>query len=198
MGIVLSGCSNHDDTKSAAATAASNTSPADLSAQTKVEKVYPFRGAGVLRLTFPKTWIDSVKPVPEGRELVNVIRFMPFGMGDFEVSIEVRNLGEPMTKAYDIKATLIQVGNLELTNCVEKSLDIHDFKGPEATGSYYTVTDKRWVEVQPGPGEYKYLTQGYAKLAGTVLKFRVVSNQPPGEETNEALAMIKGARFTRR
>src|SRR5258707_730071 len=101
MGIVISGCSNHDDEKSAAATAASNTSPADLSAQTKVEKVYPFRGVGVLRLTFPKTWIDSVKPVPEGRELVNVIRFMPFGVGDFEVSIEVRNLGEPITKAYD-------------------------------------------------------------------------------------------------
>ncbi|HZQ45789.1 MAG TPA: hypothetical protein VFC07_02155, partial [Verrucomicrobiae bacterium] len=126
-------------------------------------------------MTFPKTWIDSVKPLPAGKELVNAIEFMPFGVGDFQVSIEVQNLGGRVTKAYDIRATLIQAGNLELPDCVEKSLDVHDFKGPEATGSYYTVTDKRLLNAPPKPGEYKYLTQGYAKLAGTVLKFRVVS-----------------------
>ncbi len=200
----LNGCTNRDEGKAAPA----NLTPADAATsnalhsnhpvQTTLEKDYPFKGAGVLRLTFPRTWVDAPRKIMKGNEPVNVIEFVPFSGADFEVIVEVRNLGDFLTRAFDIRASLVKVGNTELPNCVEQSLDIYDFKGPDVIGSYYTVTDKRWVSVQPQPGEYKYLTQGYAKLAGMVLKLRVLSNQAPGEEKNNALEMIRSARFTRR
>jgi hypothetical protein len=200
----LSGCSEHDEGKTSPATAAqtnavvSNSLPSGAAVQTTVSKEYAFKGAGTLRLTFPNTWVDKARRIMEGREPVNVIVLVPFAGNDFEISIEVRILGEAVTKNYDIRASLMQAGQMELTNCVEQSLDIQDFKGTEVKGSYYTVTDKRWINTQPEPGEYKYLTQGYAKLAGMVLKFRVISNRAPAEEKNDALEMMKSARFMRR
>lgn len=161
-------------------------------------KDYVFKGGGVLRLTFPKAWADAPKRIMEGSEAVNVIEFVPLTGGDFQVHVEARNLGENIARNFDIRATLTRAGGVELPNCVEQSLDIHDFKGPQATGSYYTVTDKRWLNAQPQPGEYKYLTQGYAKLPGMVLKFRLVSNQVPDEEINETVEMMKSARFRQR
>ncbi len=203
--VALNGCSNHDEeTKSTPANpaqanvAAATSLVAGTSSQTTVGKDYGFKGIGVLRLTFPKTWIDSPKRIMEGTEPVNAIDFMSFNGSDFQVHVEVRNPGESIAKSFDIRASLMQAGSVELPDCVEQSLDIHDFKGPEASGAYYTVTDKRLVNAQPKAGEFKYLTQGYAKLAGTLLKFRVVSNQAPGEEIKDAVEMIRNARFTRR
>lgn len=203
LAAALNGCSNRDEGKTTSAntgkadSASVNVVPSNPPAQNRMEKDYVFKGAGILRLTFPKTWVDAPKRIMEGNEPVNLIEFTPFSGADFEVIVEVRNLGEAVTKSFDIRASLMKAGDAELPNCVEKSLDIHDFKGPEASGAYYSVTDKQLPPAQPKPDDYKFLTQGYAKLAGMVLKFRVLSNQVPGEEKNDALEMIKSARFTR-
>lgn len=158
-------CSKRDDegktspaNSAQADTAAANALTLNPPIQTKMGKDYVFQGAGVLRITFPQVWVDSPKRIMEGTEPVNVIEFMPFTGTGFEILVEVRNLGEAVTKGFDIRASLMKAGNVELPNCVEQSLDIHDLKGPEVIGSYYTVTDKRWVGTQPQPGEYKYLT----------------------------------------
>jgi hypothetical protein len=64
------------------------------------------------------------------------------------------------------------------------------------SGSYLTLTDKNVPVVNPKPGEFKYLTLGYAKLSPTILAFRVVSNRPGPEDTDAGVELIKSARLT--
>jgi len=80
---------------------------------------------------------------------------------------------------------------------VEKSLDIQDFQGEQASGSYFEVTDKNFsMLAPPGPDDYRYLMQGYAKLSGVVLTVRLVSNHIANQQP-AVLEMIKTAHFAR-
>ncbi len=200
---IVSACSNREPEKLEPTnaipktTTVSNSPVPDASAQLLIARDYTFKGAGILRLTFPKTWADMTKRIREGAEPVNVIEFAPFSGTDFILMLEVRNLGPGVTKSFDIKSSLMKAGQAELENSLEQSIVTHDIDGPEVSGGYYTVTDKRYVNAQPGPGEYRFLTLGYAKVANMVLKFRLVSNQAPGEEKDEAVEMIRSARFTK-
>lgn len=150
-----------------------------------------------MRLAVPITWASRPRRIPEGQEVIDAIQFAPSTGVDFLVHLEIRNLGPGVTKSFDVHASLIQAANAELDDSVEKSVDIHDITGPEVTGGYYSVTDKRYVNAQPNPGEYKYLTQGFAKLGTMVLKFRLLSNQPPGQEKDQLVEMIRSAQFSK-
>lgn len=183
--------------RSQPATTSSNKLVSDSTAQATISKEYRIKGAGVLRLAVPITWASRPRRIPEGREVIDAIEFAPFTGVDFLIHLELRNLGPGVTKSFDIHASLIQAANAELDDSVEKSVDIHDINGPEVTGGYYSVTDKRYVTAQPNPGEFKYLTQGFAKLGTMLLKFRLLSNQPPGEEKDQLVEMIRSAQFSK-
>ncbi len=131
----------------------------------------------------------------EGAEPVNVIQFAPFSGADFILMLEVRNLGPGITKSFaDVKASLMKAGQAELENSVEQSIVTHDIDGPEGSAAGNAITDGMSAT---GPGEYAnvYLTLGYAKVANMVLKFRLVSNQAPGEK-DDAVEIV-GARGLR-
>ena len=65
------------------------------------------------------------------------------------------------------------------------------------TGCYFVVTDKNRTIAALQPGQYLYLTQGYAKIGRVVLTFRLVSNHLSPEQ-EQMLEMIKTARFEKK
>lgn len=158
-----------------------------------VRKEFPIKGDGTLQLTIPGTWQGSRREITQAGRPVTVIELNPDNKGDFGVMLEVSPVGEEKAKNLDIKQFLQEAGKTILPDSVEKSLDIQGLKGPELEGAYFTVTDKRYLTGMPEPGEYKYLTQGYAKLSGLVITFRVVSNRATGLGKTEALEAIKNA-----
>jgi hypothetical protein len=203
VGMVISlvaACALSEEQKSAPPETAGVQSPelpaAAVDHETLITKDYVLQGAGTLHLAALKAWRDASKEVIPADRKVKLIEFKPASGNDFAIVVEALNLGEDKAKEVDIKRVLTAAGLNELPSAVEKTLDIKDFKGVQAAGSYFTITDKHLTLAIPQPGEYKYLTKGYARLDGLILTFRVVSNRVNGEEKKAGLEMIKTARFS--
>jgi hypothetical protein len=172
-------------------------SPAPPPPDGKIERGFAVKNAGALYLTFPKTWRDSIVRVREKDKLFDAVKFLPARGDEFAVMVEIINVGEANARKMDLKANLEKAGQLEVTNSVEQSLAIQELQGITSTGCYFTVTDKTWSAAAPKPGEYHYLTQGYAKLGGVILDFRLVSNRLPPEQ-QALFEMIKTARLVKK
>jgi len=164
------------------------------------EKGFAVKNAGSLFLTFPKSWPDSLMRVRENNKVLDAIRFLPPTGYEFAIMVEVINVGDANEEKLDIKAmrALLETNvQVELTNFVEKSLDIHDFQGPQMNGCYFVATDRNRTIAAPQPGQYLFLTQGYAKIGRLVLSFRLVSDHLSPEQ-EQMLEMIKTARFEKK
>jgi hypothetical protein len=172
---------------------ATNSAAISKDSNQTVRKEFSIKGDGTLQLAIPNTWQSSRREITQAGRPVTVIELNPDSQQDFAVMLEVAAVGEDKTKDLDVKKFLQKAGQMILPKSVEKSLDIQDLKGQELEGAYFTVTDKRYRAGMPQPGEYKYLTQGYAKLSGLVITFRVVSNRAAGAGKAEALEMIRTA-----
>jgi hypothetical protein len=168
------------------------------SSKTVTQKEVTIPGKGNLRLTFPNGWQISADQVKELGIPVQRFQFHPTDGAGFAILLEIIPVDMEKARGVNPHDALLRPGQMELVNSVEKELNIQDFQGEEATGSYFTLTDKKLANTaQPPPGEYKYVTQGFAKLEDLILNFRIVSNQPAGVEKTAALEMIKTACLSR-
>lgn len=190
----MAGLSSAAETNNPVASAGSTNS----SSKTVTQMELTIPGKGKVRLTFPNAWRDSSDQVTQLGVPVQQLQFHPADGAGFAILLEIIPVGMEKARELDTREALARPGQMELANSVEKKLNIQDFKGEEAAGSYFTLTDKKLVNTpQPPPGEFKYVTQGCAKLEDLILSFRVVSNQPAGDEKTAALEMIKSACLVR-
>jgi hypothetical protein len=151
---------------------------------------------GVLHLSFPDSWEVSSRLNSQAGIPMDLIAFRPRTNDEFAVILEVVKVSREKAKDLDLRKKLTEASNAIATNSVGGRIDIQDLKGKQVTGVYFTATDKRLALVlQPNLGEYRKLTQGYARLDDLVLTFRLVSNTT-GEEQQAVLEMIKSARFS--
>jgi hypothetical protein len=153
--------------------------------------------AGTLHLVVPKDWQDSFKKTLEMGTRVDELKFQLREGNDFAVLVTVFHMAdENKVRDFDTKAVLLEAVQKELRNAVEKKPEVLSLKGVELTGSYLSLTDESVSASNPKPGEYKYLTFGYAKAGILVIGFRVVSTRPGGSEKAAALEMIKSAHLS--
>jgi len=162
-----------------------------------IERGIEVKNAGNLFLTFPKTWRDRLGRVAEAGRMYDSIQFRPQSNDTFALMVNVNNVGQSNADKLDLNAILLKAGQGELTNAVEKSLDVHEFEGSQVKGCYFVITDKNRTIAAPKPGQYLYLTQGYAKIDRLILSFRLVSNHLSPEQ-EETLEMIKTARLEKK
>ena len=211
------GCSKQDEQKPAApaSSAAPTNSPLQLTITNatpsapvsmvrsntlpsgKIERGYAVRDTGNLFLTFPKTWKDSIFRMQDEKSAYDAVRFLPTDSKDFQMMIDFHHPPPELYAAMDLKAQLVKMGQGELTNSIEKSLDIREFSGPQINGYYFMVTDKNYNQIQPATNDFPYLTQGYAKLGGMIIGFRLVSDQL-SPVSGQMLEMLKTARVEKK
>jgi hypothetical protein len=160
-------------------------------------KDYSLPDVGALRLAVPGAWQDSFNKTIQFGTRVDELRFQPRdgNSNAFGVVLNVFHMSRASAGEFDTKSTLLEAVKKELPDPSEKSPEVQTLKGAEVTGSYVSLTDAGVSATDPKPGEYKYLTQGYAKLGTLVLGFRIVSNRANGDEKSLALNMIKSARL---
>jgi hypothetical protein len=218
---LLTGCSKPDEQKSVSSPApntnpplqltvtnASPSTPAQLArpnsaapaptpAADMIERAYVVPQSGNLFLTFPKTWKDAIVRVQQEKAGYDAVRFLPTRGHDFDMMIDLHHPAPQAYAAMDIKGELTKTGQGELTNSVETSLDIHEFSGKQSSGYYFVVTDKHYNPNQPAKNDFRYLTQGYVKLGGMVIGFRLVGNQLPPVQ-DQMLEMLKTARLEKK
>ena len=69
-----------------------------------------------------------------------------------------------------------------------KALNVQQFKGDSANGSYFTLTDKA-----PGPGEFENMTACFVGVGDLLLATTILHHQKDAPELKLAVDMLKGA-----
>jgi hypothetical protein len=71
---------------------------------------------------------------------------------------------------------------------VEGYLEVRHIAGANGVGFYFTATDR-----DPGPGEFKFMSQGALQAGSLTLWFTILTNEGQDTVAVEALAMLQGA-----
>ena len=157
------------------------------SAEELATRNYPLPGHGSIQLQVPVSWRGEVRQPPG--ELPPTIRFTMEDSSLFMVLLT------PMFKVNDemvlpspegMRTHLENVVQNISQQAVEKTIPIKELKGPSVTGYYFFATDRA-----PGPGEYKYMTQGMFRVGELAPMFTIFANDGAEDDVAAALSMLK-------
>ena len=152
-------------------------------------RVFELPDHGALTLAVPDGWTDKVNR-PSNR-LPPTILLRPGAAGSGEVLITAGWPIPPVTKLPDeagIRSEVATVAKKIAPQSVEGTLSLQELKGIEGRGFYFSATDRA-----PGPGEYKYLTQGIVRVGDISLVFTVLTNDGQEAVVKAALEMLRKA-----
>ena len=159
------------------------------SAEELATRNYPLPGHGSIQLQVPVSWRGEVRQPPG--ELPPTIRFTMEDSSLFMVLLT------PMFKVNDemvlpspegMREHLQRTAQAASQQAVEKNILIRELKGPSVAGYYFFATDRA-----PGPGEYKYMTQGMFRIGELAPMFTILSNDGAEAAVTDALSMLKNA-----
>jgi hypothetical protein len=164
-----------------------------LAQQSSPVREYPVPNHGTLRLSMPEAW--NVEPSAMADPATLFLHISPSKGKAFDLQITIvwlnsANLAK--TTPESIKANTERTGNGVLLQAVEKTLTLQELHGTQSVGTYYSLTPRK-----PGPGEFKYLTQG-SFLTGELLSaFTLLSDSANSSEVRQLLKMMSDATYVK-
>jgi hypothetical protein len=78
--------------------------------------------------------------------------------------------------------------NAALKEAVEKEVKVLELRGAQSQGYYFLLTDKA-----PGPGEFKYLTQGMLSVGELTVAFTILHREAASDDREKALRVVADA-----
>jgi len=117
-------------------------------------------------------------PSPSPPFLINIYTVIPAGVSDsnFMRNALRRHVEDDATK-YAVSA-------------VEPDVQIREFDGPYVSGYSFSLTDRA-----PKPDEYKYLTEVMLRSGRLVMTGYVFTNDGASDVVDDAIEMLKNARY---
>jgi hypothetical protein len=144
---------------------------------------------GTLALLVPDGWTDQLKQ-PLNR-LPPTITLKPRTGAQFVVQVTAVWSNSRASELPDETAIRSQVAGAAKSaapQSVEGVLPLHDIKGVDGRGYYFSATDRA-----PNPSEYKHLTQGIIRVGQISLAFTVLTNDGHEAAVQSALEMLRTA-----
>ncbi len=154
------------------------------------DRTLPIPGRGTLVISSPLHWSQHISQPPE--KLAPTIRFSSAAGKNFVVSISAfwSPTNDSSFNSSSNVRTLVEDTVDELEPWMEESdIPILELRGGSGPGYYISATDK-----DPGPNEYKYLTQGAMGVDDLLLTFTVLTNETDSPVVKDALDMLRSAR----
>ena len=150
---------------------------------------YPLPGHGSIQLQVPASWQGEIRQPPgelpptirftmEDRSLFMLLLTPMFKVNDEMILPSPEGMREHLQRAVEAASQ----------QAVEKNILIKELKGPSVTGYYFFATDRA-----PGPGEYKYMTQGLFRIGELAPMFTILSNDGAEAAVADALSMLENA-----
>jgi hypothetical protein len=148
---------------------------------------YPVPGHGVLKLTVPAKWTESVRGEPGMPPTIELVS------DDGKVLLQVTALWSPkadpkFNTADQLRLAVGRAAEMMQDGAVEKKLVVRPLKTSGGEGSYFTATDRA-----PGAGEYEYLANGEVPAGTLLLSFTALSHVAPPAGVEQALAVVTSA-----
>ena len=161
-----------------------------LAAERLQERTLPIPGRGALVLYSSLAGSQQIGQPPE--EIAPTIRFSNAAGEKFEVVITAfwspakdASFNLPKNVRSIVEDTLEELK----PRLMEKKLSLLQLHGGSGTGYYIAGTVKA-----PGPGEYKFLTQGAIAVDDLLLTFTVLTNIKPSPVISQVFDMLRTAR----
>ncbi len=145
-------------------------------------------GAGTLVIPLRETWNAAgdkdgslLYRAPGGEMLILTVLQNKEGRSDFTAPARLRQ-------------ELEAAGKPHLEHTAEKAIDLVEIQGTSNTGYYFSLTDSNLVGKEPGPSEYRAITEGMLGVKNELLlKFTVLSQQRDATAVQQALAAMRSA-----
>jgi hypothetical protein len=154
------------------------------------DHAYPLQNHTGLVLAVPDDWKQEIKSArPDGPQS---LFFTPQNGTAFAVAVTpivVMKDGSNIPATQAIRALVSASAQRLAARTVEKELAIKPIVGPFCRGYYFFATDRA-----PAPGQWKYLTQGIARVGGIDVAFDILTNDGQEAVAKAALDMIRHAR----
>ena len=158
--------------------------------EAKVARSFPLPQMGRLELTIPSEWKDQVRQPPQG--LPPTITLTPAVGNSCQVLITplwAVGPGVVVPGREEIRKLVQGAADQAKPQAVEETIPLRELVGSFGSGYYFTATDKA-----PGPGEFKYMTQGAVRAGEIALMFTVLTNDGAESALSSSLEMLKSAR----
>jgi len=150
-------------------------------------------GHGTLRLAVPNGWKVDSQPILDPAAVA--MHLVPDSGNSFDIQVtsvwlDAERLSK--TSSQLIKDSTQAAANSLLSHSVETTATIQEIRGTESIGSSFALTDR-----DPGPGEFKYLTQGIFLTGEALSSFTILYRAPKPMEVTDALRMFTDARYVK-
>ena len=201
--LALTSCGRSEKKETEAVKAPQTNAPAITLVSTNVSVAtiqtnFPLRGAGLLQLEMPTSWVAHVTESATNSEVPSTTILFANTEG-LNFAIELTAVFDAENRlALNARSACEKAMENARPRALEKTVFVQDMSGPQFLGHYFSITDKTLVDRMPPPGEFKYLTQGTGKMAQVVMSFRIFSNNPAGDDRKTALEMLRNMQLIRR
>jgi hypothetical protein len=156
-----------------------------------VVRRYPLPDRGQLVLSVPDNWNEEIESPQPGAS--KALWFTPRSGASFNVLITPITAPTPDNTVPDDVAIRRMVSSsakkLE-SQSIEKELQIRELVGPNCRGYFFIATDR-----SPAPGEWKFLTQGIARIGSIAVGFTVLTNDGQEPVAKAAIEMVRQAAY---
>jgi hypothetical protein len=153
------------------------------------QRRYELPNADVLELTLPAGWADHVEQPDGGGPPTIEISITPRGPSQVFVTPE---WADPTAKEIRELAALREMirdaAERIRPQAAEGAPEVRQLNGANGIGYYFSVTDR-----DPGPGEFKYMSQGALQVGTLTLWFTVLTNDGEDTVAVEAFSMLQAA-----
>ena len=149
---------------------------------------------GSLFLDVPSGWKSALEA--SGMSLPPTIKFTPVNGDDFVMLITPlwsQKSDANFNSKEVIERKVKDEGIISLKQSVETKLRLYEFKGEQAYGYYYKLTDKSLVGKKRTPGDYKQLLRSLVGVEDLLLSVTVLSHEADSVHVDKAIKMIAGA-----
>ena len=143
-------------------------------------------GGTVLSMPVDESWIERRDP-NDPPDTIGLESKVP---GRFRFMVTPWPAGVPSPDDAAIRGRVEQRAAQMAPRTKEKKLAVHDIRGTDSQGYYFSATDP-----SNKPGEYRYLHQGISSSGGRVVAFTAFYNDGGEKDAAAALAAVRGLRF---
>ncbi|MGH8265580.1 MAG: hypothetical protein ACRETU_00205 [Steroidobacterales bacterium] len=146
-------------------------------------------GSGTLQLDVPNEWAaGTTAPAPMG------LTSIQFG-SEIDPRFQVLLTPFPSIDAQAVEETVKHAAEQIGPQSIEGDPKLEQLSGAQGSGWFFSATDKQYADpkIVPGPGEYKYVTQGTLVVGKIALVFTILTNEDGRAVSDAALAMVKRA-----
>ncbi|HXJ55321.1 MAG TPA: hypothetical protein VNU68_01535 [Verrucomicrobiae bacterium] len=141
---------------------------------------------GEIQLALPAEWKGRVIPSP--RTSLPTIELSSTATEDFKVFMTPIPRGSSQPVWANLKSATELLSRPVVAQSVEKEADLIQLQGAQTEGYYFSVTD-----AAPAPGEYKYMSQGLARVGELLVQFTILSNDPTQKIRDTGLEILRTA-----